>query len=106
MNDCQIHAVTGAYGYSGKYIAEKLLAKGKQVITLTNSPERQNPFDDRIKAFRFNFSNPELLSDALTGVKVLYNTYWVRFNHKLFTYARAIENSCYVVAAASWDAFQ
>ena len=28
MNEKQIHAVTGAFGYSGKYIAQRLLDKG------------------------------------------------------------------------------
>lgn len=37
MADKTIHAVTGAFGYSGKYIAQRLLADGRQVITLTNS---------------------------------------------------------------------
>jgi nucleoside-diphosphate-sugar epimerase len=31
MIDNQIHAVTGAYGYSGRYIAQRLLAAGKAV---------------------------------------------------------------------------
>jgi NADH dehydrogenase len=100
MSNHQIHAVTGAYGYSGRYIAEKLLAGGKQVITLTNSARRQNPFGDRIRAFGFNFKKPDLLADSLKDVKVLYNTYWVRFNHKLFTYANAVENSKILFDAA------
>jgi nucleoside-diphosphate-sugar epimerase len=36
-----IHAVTGAFGYSGKYIARRLLAEGRKVITLTNSISRE-----------------------------------------------------------------
>jgi hypothetical protein len=32
-----LHVVTGAFGYSGKYIATRLLAAGKTVRTLTNS---------------------------------------------------------------------
>ena len=36
-----LHAVTGAFGYSGKYIARRLLDLGKEVITLTNSLERK-----------------------------------------------------------------
>ncbi|MBM4461037.1 MAG: epimerase, partial [Chloroflexi bacterium] len=32
-----MHAVTGAFGYSGKYIARRLLAAGRAVITLTIS---------------------------------------------------------------------
>ena len=100
MSNLQIHAVTGAYGYSGKYIAEKLIACGKQVITLTNSVHRENPFGDRIKAFGFNFNKPDLLADSLQDVKILYNTYWVRFNHKLFTYASAVENTKILFEAA------
>ncbi len=40
MNELKTHAVTGAFGYSGKYIARRLLDKGKNIITLTNSEER------------------------------------------------------------------
>ena len=31
-----LHAVTGAFGYSGRYIAARLLAQGRPVVTLTN----------------------------------------------------------------------
>jgi len=34
MSERQTHAVTGAFGYSGKYIAQRLLDKGHKVITL------------------------------------------------------------------------
>ncbi|MDR2401476.1 MAG: NAD-dependent epimerase/dehydratase family protein [Deferribacteraceae bacterium] len=37
------HAVTGAFGYSGKYLAKRLLYAGEEVITLTNSPNRPKP---------------------------------------------------------------
>jgi len=53
----QIHAVTGAFGYSGKYIAQRLLQKGQNVITLTNSLQRKNPFGEKVKAYPFNFDN-------------------------------------------------
>ncbi len=89
----QKHAVTGAFGYSGKYIAERLLAKGHKVITLTNSIHRQNPFGDKVEVHPFNFDNPEKLIESLTGVTVLYNTYWIRFNHKLFTHEMAVQNT-------------
>lgn len=88
-----LHAVTGAFGYSGKYIAKHLLDRGYEVITLTNSPNRENPFAGRVKPFPFNFDNPEELTKSLRGVSVLYNTYWVRFNHKLFKHADAVRNT-------------
>lgn len=100
MNMPRIQAVTGAFGYSGKYIATKLLAKGHKVITLTNSLQRQNPFGAAVQAFPFQFDQPDQLSATLQGVEVLYNTYWVRFNHKMFTHADAVRNTLVLFNAA------
>jgi NAD(P)-dependent dehydrogenase (short-subunit alcohol dehydrogenase family) len=100
MSEKQTHAVTGAYGYSGKYIAHRLLDKGCRVITLTNSIHRNNPFGDRVRAYPFNFDNPNKLTQSLNGVRVLYNTYWVRFNYKLFTLVDALKNSLTLFNAA------
>ncbi len=85
--------MTGAFGYSGKYIAKRLLDRGHEVITLTNSPDRANPFAGRVKSYSFNFDNPEELTQSLRGVSVLYNTYWVRFNHVLFKHTDAVRNT-------------
>jgi len=64
-------AVTGAYGYSGQYMARRLLDQGHEVLTLTNSTRRSNPFGEKVKAHPFNFSNPALLEQTLRGVDVL-----------------------------------
>ncbi len=85
--------MTGAFVYSGKYIAKRLLDLGNEVITLTNLPDRVNPFGGRVKPYPFNFDNPKELAQSLRGVSVLYNTYWVRFNHKLFKHADAVRNT-------------
>ena len=82
--------MAGAFGYSGKYIAKRLLDRGHEVITITNSHDRVNPFAGRVKPHPFNFDDPEELKQSLRGVSVLYNTYWVRFNHKLFKHADAV----------------
>jgi len=95
-----LHAVTGAFGYSGKYIAMRLLDRGHEVITLTNSPDRANSLGGRVKPYPFNFDNPDELTRCLRGVSVLYNTYWVRFNHKLFKHADAVRNTERLFAAA------
>jgi uncharacterized protein YbjT (DUF2867 family) len=100
MSSDPIHAVTGAYGYSGKYIAQRLLDEGQTVITLTNSVSRANPFGDRVKAFPFDFDQPGRLAEHLKGVSVLYNTYWVRFNHRLFKHADAVQNTLALIEAA------
>ncbi len=96
----QIHVVTGAFGYSGQYIARRLLANGYEVRTLTNSLHKPNPFGERVKAFPFHFDEPEKLTESLRGAKVLYNTYWVRFNHDGFGYETAVANTLALVKAA------
>lgn len=100
MSTNETHVVTGAYGYSGKVITRQLLAKGYRVITLTNSPQRENPFGDAVRPFPFNFNQPEALTESLRGVTVLHNTYWVRFNHADFTFEEAVRNSQILFEAA------
>ena len=100
MNKNEIHAVTGAFGYSGRYIAGRLLEQGRTVVTLTNSLNRANPFSGKVRAFPLSFGEPDKLAAALTGVDVLYNTYWVRFNHRLFTHAQAVANTLVLFDAA------
>src|SRR5437867_7863329 len=80
-DDRELHVVTGAFGYSGRYITERLLRAGRRVRTLTNSPDREHPFGNRVEVHPFNFDHPERLASSLEGAQVLYNTYWVRFNH-------------------------
>ena len=96
----EIQAVTGAFGYLGKYIAQRLLDAGAHVITLTNSTDRPNPFGEYIKAFPFNFDDPTRMEESLSGVTTLYNTYWVRFNYKTFAHATAVENTLRLFEAA------
>lgn len=100
MPNDPIHAVTGAFGYSGKYIARRLLDEGRRVITLTNSSGRANPFGGQVTAYPFHFDQPDALAQALAGVETLYNTYWVRFNHPLFRHADAVRNTQILFNAA------
>ncbi|MCC8194714.1 MAG: NAD(P)H-binding protein [Deltaproteobacteria bacterium] len=89
-----LHAVTGAFGFSGQYIARRLLEAGEDVITLTNSPNRPNPFGGRVRAFPYRFDDAAAMAESLRGVDVLYNTYWVRFNREgLFSHAGAVRNT-------------
>jgi len=96
----EIHAVTGAFGYSGKYIATRLIDQGYQLRTLTNSIHRFNPFGSKIEVHPFHFDQPDRLVDSLRGVSALYNTYWVRFNHTDFQHATAVENTLKLFDAA------
>jgi NADH dehydrogenase len=94
-------AVTGAFTYSGKYITSRLLARGEEVITLTNHPNRPDPFAGKVKAFPLNFNNEEELTNNLKGMDVLVNTYWVRFDKGSNTQPRAVENTKILIRAAA-----
>ncbi len=94
MPSKELHVVTGAFGYSGKYIAARLLNEGQRVRTITNSTNRTNPFGGKVEAHPFNFDAPEKLVESLRGATVLYNTYWVRFNYQTaFQHSAAVENT-------------
>lgn len=86
-------AVTGAFGYSGKYITKRLLSLGYHVRKLTNSKNKPNPFGEQIDVYPLNFHNESALRHSLSSVDVLINTYWVRFNHKKFNHHDAVQNT-------------
>lgn len=100
MADRELHIVTGAFGYSGRYIATRLLQAGHRVRTLTNSAGRENPFGRQLDVRPLCFDDPAALAESLAGAKVLYNTYWVRFNHRTFTHEQAVQNTLKLFAAA------
>ena len=95
-----LHVVTGAFGYSGKRIAAQLLQQGARVRTLTNSLYRPNPFGEHIEIHPLAFDDSEALTNSLRGASVLYNTYWVRFNHAGSTHAEAVANTLKLFDAA------
>jgi len=97
----ELHVVTGAFGYSGKYIAARLLNAGRRVRTLTNSPHRRNPFGGAVEAHPYKFDRPDELARSLEGATALYNTYWVRFDHSDFTHSQAVENTVTLFKAAA-----
>ncbi len=97
----EIHAVTGAFGYSGRHIADLLLVQGKRVRSLTGHPGRPDPFGGRVEVRKFEFDDTARMRDAMADVKVLYNTYWVRFAHGAESHARAVEQSRRLFQAAA-----
>jgi NADH dehydrogenase len=100
LNDAGVNIVTGAFGYTGRYIARKLLSTGHEVRTLTGHPERDNPFGDQVKAYPLDFSDPDALARDLSGAVTLYNTYWIRFPRGGTTFDTAVENTKTLVNAA------
>ncbi len=91
--DTNLDLVTGAFSYSGAYIAQRLLREGRGVRTLTAHPDRDHPLRDRVPALSYRFDDPVALAESLQGVTTLYNTYWVRFERGAATYPAALRNS-------------
>jgi len=100
----EVHTVTGAFGFTGKYLTRLLLNKDCHVRTLTNSPHRENIFTDRIEVAPLNFDNYSELVNSLQGTTVLYNTYWIRFNYSkrkvLYQHSIAAANTLKLFQAA------
>ena len=96
-----ISVVTGAFGYTGRYIARRLLDQGSQVRTLTRTPASGSPFGDQVEVRPLNFGDPQGLVASLEGADILYNTYWVRFARGGVTHDTAVENSRALLRAAA-----
>lgn len=95
-----LHVVTGALGYTGRSVTERLLDRGDRVRTLTNSPNRPNPFGAALELRPMAFDDPDVLASSLDGADTLFNTYWVRFNHRLFNFDQAVRNTKALFEAA------
>jgi NADH dehydrogenase len=95
-----IDVVTGAFSYSGRFVAQQLLERGRGVRTLTNHPRLNDPLATRIPSYPLDFSDDDALIAALTGADTLYNTYWVRAPHGAVTHAIAVENTKRLIDAA------
>lgn len=93
-------AVTGAFGFTGHHIAQKLLSQGNRIITLTGQPDRPHPLSQDIQAYPYHFENPSALAASLDGVDTLYNTYWIRFPYGNANYQRAVANTRILIEAA------
>jgi NADH dehydrogenase len=89
----EVDVVTGAFGYTGRYITARLLESGRSVRTLTGHPNRSNPFGDRVAVAAFDFEDQRKLAGHLRGATTLYNTYWVRFPRGDVTFERAVANT-------------
>jgi NADH dehydrogenase len=63
------------------------------VKTITTHIGKPNPFGKDVPVAPYHFDQPELLLKNLHGVQTLYNTYWIRFERGLHTFARAVENT-------------
>lgn len=100
MGARNLDVVTGALGFTGKYIARRLLASGRQVRTLVGRTDRESPFGAQVEVRPYDFADPSRLAEHLVGAEVLYNTYWVRFPRGTVSYEAAVANTAALIRAA------
>ena len=96
----RLDCVTGAFGFTGRFIAHRLLERGIAVRTLTNHPNAGSPLAARIDTRAYAFDRPEQLAKSLEGVHTLYNTYWIRFERGGTSYDIAVRNTRRLFEAA------
>jgi NADH dehydrogenase len=92
--------VTGAFSYSGRFVAAELLERGRGVRTLTNHPNPRDPLASRIPAQPLDFEDSGALTAALSGADTLYNTYWVRAPRVGVPHTIAVDNTKRLIEAA------
>jgi NADH dehydrogenase len=90
--------VTGAFSYTGRWIADELLQRGRDVVTLSRSAA---PTGSPIAARPLQFADLEALTRSLEGAQTLYNTYWIRFERGTSTFERAVANTRALFTAAA-----
>ncbi|HMB84487.1 MAG TPA: NAD(P)H-binding protein [Terriglobales bacterium] len=92
--------VTGAFGFSGQQIAQRLLLRDEKVRTLTNHPHTGSPLFGRVQVSPLDFTDTKQLTESMRGASVLYNTYWVRFSYGGLSHERAVDNTKALIHAA------
>ena len=100
MGDQGVSVVTGAFGYTGKYIAQRLLDNGVTVRSLTRNPASFSPFGDRVERHPLDFDDSVQLIQSLRGADTLFNTFWIRFAHGAVDHDVAVANTRKLVDAA------
>jgi nucleoside-diphosphate-sugar epimerase len=98
--DVPTDLVTGAFGFTGSRIAERLLAMGREVRTLTRRAAGRHPLSGRLQAQAPQFDDVSALRRQLAGVDCLYVTYWMRFPRAGASWAQMIDNVGRLVDAA------
>ena len=93
--------VTGAFSYTGRFIARKLLDDGRRVRTLTNHPQRPGAQELDVDVAPLKFTDRAALVESLRGADVFYNTYWVRFPHAGISFGDAVANTRILLSAAA-----
>ena len=101
MLDPGFDVVTGAFSYTGRFIARQLLDSGRRVRTLTNHPQRPGAQELDVDVAPLKFTDRAALVESLRGADTFYNTYWVRFRHGGIGFGDAVANTRILISAAA-----
>jgi uncharacterized protein YbjT (DUF2867 family) len=94
-----VDVVTGAFSFTGRYVAARLLELGREVRTLTRHPQSASPFGAQVEAFPLDF-DLKTLTERLRGADTLYNTYWIRAPRGTLSFERVLDNTTTLLGAA------
>ena len=92
--------VTGAFGFTGSRIAERLLDRGRTVRTITRRAPAAHALSGRVTLEPYDF-RPSQLAESLRGVDTLYLTYWMRFERGGATFDLLVANLGRLLLAAA-----
>jgi NADH dehydrogenase len=103
----ELDVVTGAFSFTGRAIAELLIARGRSVRSLSRAPAMvtadtslESDSQLRIDVAELQFADTRALTESLAGADTLYNTYWIRFPHGGSTFERAVANTLTLLRCA------
>ena len=83
--------VTGAFGFTGSRIAERLLGAGRAVRTLSRRSGEGHPLAGRVERAPYDFGEAAL-ARSLASVDTVYATYWMRFPRGGQTWPEMVAN--------------
>jgi NADH dehydrogenase len=92
--------VTGAFGYTGSRIAERLIDAGREVVTMTRRAPGTHPLETRVGRIPYEF-HEEKLAENLAGVDTVYVTLWMRFPRGSSTWAEMVDNVARLARASA-----
>jgi NADH dehydrogenase len=95
-----VAVVTGAFSYTGAFVARELQQRGYRVRTLTNRARPPSDWASSIESAELDFGAPDSLERTLSGAALLVNTYWIRYPARGLTFARAVDNTATLLASA------
>lgn len=93
--------ITGAFSFTGRFIARALLDRGWSVRTLTNSHYPHDELAQRIESRPLDFRDGAELARSMDGADLFVNTYWIRYPHGGSTFESAVANTALLMGAAS-----